>query len=549
MYKYIVSHNTSATINAITGEPVEIDTGTEKLFHDDTFVIDESDKIVLTSSPTRSAHEMPAVLCLKNNRTYGKTPNNKRHLYKCVPDDKHIPPFLVAYEMKNVGFSKVFANKYILIKFLSWTNANPHAIITNTIGDVDVLENYYEYQLHCHGLAHSIQPFIKTVASNLVSTRIPRVIPCEPQDACTIITIDPHGTRDYDDAISITPHSGGTTTVSVYIANVSACLDAYDLWGCIDTRVSTIYLPDKPRPMLPPRLSEHDCSLISGSSRVALTMDVLLCSETGAVLTVSFRNSYIMVSHNYVYEDPALLSSRMYTGLFELTNKMKPVIDSHELVAHWMWFMNCRIAEKMHDEYKTGIFRTATLTNDDVLPVAVKNWKNSVCKYVAFGASTVNHAVMGVDKYMHTTSPIRRLVDLLNMTQFQICMGVPLSDGASVFYNRWIKQIDYINEQMRAVRRVQTQCALLAVCSQNESIQCNDVYLFDKQAFDKQAFDKQAFDKQGLATFSVYLKSLNLMYKIRLNDSVNNGDTCNVSIVVFNDEDSLKKKIRLHKIN
>jgi len=227
----------------------------------------------------------------------------------------------------------------------------------------------------------------------------------------------------------------------------------------------------------------------------------------------------------------------MYSGLFELTNKMKPVIDSHELVAHWMWFMNCRIAEKMHDEYKTGIFRTATLTNDDVLPVAVKNWKNSVCKYVAFGASTINHAVMGVDKYMHTTSPIRRLVDLLNMTQFQICMGVPLSDGASAFYNRWVKQIDYINDQMRAVRRVQTQCALLVVCSQNEPIQCNDAYLFDKQAFDS-----------GLATFSIYLKPLNLIYKIRLNDSVNNGDICNVSIVVFNDEDSLKKKIRLHKI-
>ena len=539
MYKYVVSHSISGFINATTGQPAEIDDkiDTSKLFHNDLFVIDESCKIVLTETPTRLS-VIPAILCLRNNRTYGRVGN--KHLYKCIPDDKHLPPFLVAYEMKNVGFSKVFSNKYVLIRFLKWTELNPHANLTNTIGDVDVLENYYEYQLHCTKLAHTMQYFNKGVATALISTN-PIFIPAESRSGMKIMTIDPAGTRDFDDALSIVEQTDGSTTVSVYIANVVACLDAYNLWEYVVSKVSTIYLPDKSRPMLPHRLSEHECSLVCGLRRIALTMDVVICTNTGTVIDVSFKNTAIIVSRNYVYEESALLASREYRQLFEITNKMqtgvatKIATDSHELVAFWMGQMNRRIAEKMHDEYSVGIFRKATLLNNDVLPTAIKNWKNAVCEYVAFGAGDVRHGVLEVDKYIHITSPIRRLVDLLNMTKFQLCLGVPLSDSAPAFYNKWIDKLDYINDQMRSIRRVQTQCSLLAMCSASEAhIEC-DAYLFDKQT------------NNNAMMFSVYLKSLNLMYKIKIMDTeeVENGDIRRVRIIVFNDEDSLKKKVRL----
>jgi exoribonuclease R len=540
MYKYVVSHNTSGFINANTNEPAEIDEkiDTSKLFHNDLFVINESNQIVLTETPTRLS-VIPAILCLRNNRTYGRI--GDKHLYKCIPNDKHLPPFLVAYEMKNVGFSKVFSNKYVLIRFLKWTELNPHANLTNAIGDVDILENYYEYQLHCTKLALTMQYFNKGVATALISTN-PTFIPTESRAGMKIITIDPAGTRDFDDALSIVERTNGTTTVSVYIANVVACLDAYNLWEYV-SKVSTIYLPDKSRPMLPHRLSEHECSLVCGLRRIALTMDVALCTNTGTVLDVSFKNTAITVSHNYVYEETALLASREYRQLFEITNKMQTgtttgvATDSHELVAFWMGQMNRRIAEKMHDEHRTGIFRRATLLNNDILPTAIKNWKNSVCEYVAFGGD-VRHGVLEVDKYIHITSPIRRLVDLLNMTKFQLCLGVPLSISASAFYNKWIDKLDYINDQMRSVRRVQTQCSLLAMCSTSiEPIEC-DAYLFDKQTIN---------EPNKTLMFSVYLKSLNLIYKIKImgTEEVANGDIRRVRIIVFNDEDSLKKKVRL----
>jgi exoribonuclease R len=530
MYKYVLSHVEPGFINAITLKPVHLAIDSAKLFHGDTFVLDDSQQIVITSSPTREAKEMPAILCLQNNRTYGRANNNKR-LYKCVPDDKRIPAFLVAYEMKNVGFSKVFSNKYVLIKYENWKDANPTASLTNTIGDVDIAENYYEYQLHCKGLAHSIQPFVKAVASSLLNN--PTFIPSETRQGL-ILTIDPHGTKDFDDALSITEHADCTYTVSVYIANVTACLDAYGLWSHVD-RVSTIYLPNKPRPMLPPRLSEHDCSLVSGQKRIALTMDVL-CANNGDIIDVSFKNTTITVSRNYVYEEADLLATRDYRDLFRLTNRMQSINDSHELVAFWMTTMNRLIAEKMHDQYKTGIFRRATLCNNDVLPTEVKNWKNAVCEYVAFGTN-VRHDVMEIDKYMHITSPIRRIIDLLNMTKFQACIGVPLSAAAMAFYDKWSDRIDYINEQMRAIRMVQTQCSLLALCSSAETpIEC-DAYVFDKQNMNEET-----------CTFTVYLKSLNLMYKMKTTSVLENGDTTKVRVVLFNDEYSLKKKIRLQLI-
>lgn len=521
MYKY----KNQYVVNAITNEKIDIDpkVETNKLFYGDTFVIDESNKIVITSSVVRQAPEIPAVLCLRNNRTYGKQGN--KHLYKCVPDNKHLPPFLVPYEMKQIGFSKVFTNKYVLIKFVNWNELNPRAMLTNAIGDVDLLDNYYEYQLHCKGLSISIQSFIKQ--------SIPDQPPQKQQNGMPAITIDPHGTRDFDDAFSIVHLPEGNTKISVHIANVTSCLDTHQLWNYV-TRVSTIYLPNKTKPMLPPRLSEELCSLVQGKIRNVLTMDVLLDSDTGNVITTHFYCNQIIVSRNYVYEEPDLLALSEYQQLFQLTNKLQPITDSHELVAFWMGKMNTLVADKMYNDYNAGIFRRATLTNNDILPLAVKNWKNAVCEYTLIEPYSLNHELLGVDKYLHITSPIRRIVDLINMTLFLSKLGAPITEGAHQFCNKWMDQISYINEQMRAIRKVQTQCSLLALCSTGECIECN-AYLFDKQSIDEYT-----------DMFHVYLKSLNLMYKLKTTDlTIPSGITTQVRLVMFSDEDSIKKKIRL----
>ena len=78
-----------------------------KLFSNDVFNIDENDNIIIVHSSVRSSSPIPGVLVISDNKTYGRNKYN-RLLYKCIPDDSRLPPFLVPYEIKHVGFSKIF---------------------------------------------------------------------------------------------------------------------------------------------------------------------------------------------------------------------------------------------------------------------------------------------------------------------------------------------------------------------------------------------------------------------------------------------------------
>ena len=86
-------------------------------------------------------------------------------------------------------------------------------------------------------------------------------------------------------------------------------------------------------------------------------------------------------------------------------------------------------------------------------------------------------------KYTHITSPIRRLVDLLNMIKIQESLGfLNLSEDMNKFYDYWINNLDYINTAMRAIKKIQIDCNILNMCVNDKSIieKCYSGYLFDK---------------------------------------------------------------------
>ena len=136
-----------------------------KLFSNDVFSIlpnnnnNSTTSVNIVHSSIRTTTSMPGVLMIEGNKTFGR--KNGKLLYKCIPDDMRIPAFLVPYEIKNVGFSKVFVNLYVTFSFADWTDKHPHGILTSVIGSVDELDNFYEYQLHCKSLNASIQKFQK----------------------------------------------------------------------------------------------------------------------------------------------------------------------------------------------------------------------------------------------------------------------------------------------------------------------------------------------------------------------------------------------------
>ena len=115
------------------------------LFSGDVFSIDESKNITIKKSNVKLFPNLSGVLILKNNRTFGRNKGGKGKLmYKCIPDDKRIPIFLIPYEMRNVGFDKNFINLYVTFQFSEWEHtAHPIGSLTNIKSFEDKINDFF----------------------------------------------------------------------------------------------------------------------------------------------------------------------------------------------------------------------------------------------------------------------------------------------------------------------------------------------------------------------------------------------------------------------
>ena len=538
-----------------------------KLFSNDVFEFDDNNDIFIVHSSVRICTPLPCVLIVGDNKTYGRNKNGKL-LYKCIPDDIRLPPFLVPYEMKQVGFSKVFFNLYVTIEFINWADKHPHGRLNNVIGPVNILDNYYEYQLYCKSLNAPIQKFQKDVSKALekhtqndknyhdgiiksIKNKFPYIEDRTNPELWHIFTIDPKGSLDFDDGFSIRNIGDNIQQLSIYIANVTVWLDLFNLWNSFSQRISTIYLPDKKRPMLPTILSDCLCSLQEKVTRVAFVMDIFI--KNNEFLEIKFGNSFIKVFKNYYYEEENLINNEKYKQLFDTTKKLSKkfkyvnsIENSHEVVCYLMILMNYYCATEML-KYNTGIFRSTIVKKDyfvpDTIPDEVakfiKIWNSSAGQYVNGGDLSIKrHDVLDLDAYIHITSPIRRLVDLLNIIQLQKSIGIiTLTENAYNFYDKWVKELDYINTTMRSIRKVQCDCNLLHLCTNNEEI--------IKKEYDGYVFDK-INRNDGLFQYMVFLPELKLSSRITLSDNFENFENKKFMLYLFNNKEKFKQKIRLH---
>jgi len=540
-----------------------------KLLTNDVFSLDDHGKPKLLHSSIRTTDSIPGVLILKNNKTYGReNKKNGKLLYKCVPDDMRLPSFLVPYEIKNMGFSKVFINLYVTFQFKEWTDKHPHAILSQTIGSVDALDNFYEYQLYCKSLNASIQKFTKDTSKALkasshdafiknISKKYSTIENRTDNTVWKVFTIDPESSLDYDDAFSVRTLETGIQQLSIYISNVTIWMDVLDLWDSFSRRISTIYLPDRKRPMLPTILSDCLCSLQSGCTRLAFVMDIFIDAE-GEILEFKYSNCTINVFKNFAYEEPDLLKNPEYSILMDVTKRLSykykyisNVRNSHEIVCYLMILMNYQTAKEMLKN-KNGIFRSTIMRRDISVPEYlpedvskfIKIWNSSAGQYIDASilaeGQTIAHDLLEMDAYIHITSPIRRLVDLLNIIQFQQNSGIiQLSANSDKFYRKWLSELDYINTAMRSIRRVQNDCSLLHLCSTSPEIM--------GRTYEGYAFDK-IIRNDGLYQFVVFLPELKLTSRVVLRDNLENYEKSNYKLYLFHDEEKFKKKIRLQLI-
>jgi exoribonuclease R len=525
-------------------KPCDISPIDSKLFDGD--IILPSGELVI--SKVRNLAQITGILILDDGKTYGRTANGKRLFYRCIPDNNVLPVFLVPYDMK-LGFSKDVKNKYVLFRFDAWTSKHPSGILIETIGDVTDLGCYYEYQIHRLELNDSITRFSNKTRKlfggsdeNLLITKIIennnyKIVNRLYAD---VITIDPVGCVDIDDGFScVTNAQTGVTTMSIYIANVSIWMNEFDLWHDI-SRVSTIYLPDNRRTMLPAILSDNLCSLLENTHRIVFCMDVDISSDGQVIGEPRFSNATICVKTNHSYDSPKMMRDPHYIRAMEITKKINPNIrDSHELIEYWMVFMNAA-SGKYLAEQGTGVFRNVRLKEhksssfeNPNTQTFFNNWDNITSDYSAFGTST-RHDTLGLEWYAQITSPIRRLVDVINQTALLKVLGIS-SASADQFINKWIGQIDQLDLKMKQIRRVQNDCEIMRTCY-NKPDQIDSGIVFDEVSID------------GTYKYKVYLENLRVISYIKSKIQLKLYSKHAFRIFLFVDESDRNRKIRLERI-
>jgi exoribonuclease R len=304
--------------------------------------------------------------------------------------------------------------------------------------------------------------------------------------------------------------------------------------------------------MLPAVLSDDLCSLHAGQVRFALFMDIYLTDD--GIGKIEYGNAFIKLRRNFCYEEPDLLIDPDYTKLLWLCRWLTPkykyvdsIDDSHDVVSYLMILMNYYCAKELLDA-KTGIFRSSYVTRDVAVPECVpadvgkfiKIFNSSRSQYVSCSSDTSHH-MLNLEAYIHMTSPIRRLVDLLNMIEFQRIKGLAvLSDEAYTFYSSWIDKLDYINLTTKTIRRVQNDCDLLHLCTNNTDVMEReyDGYLFNKTVSDEGSFQ-----------YSVFLPELKMTSRIIIADGELEFSSRRFKLFLFKNEENFKRKIRIHPLH
>ena len=524
-----------------------------KLFHNDVFTYSESNIHIIHSNVRTFQHHC-GVLVLQGNKTYGKASKGRMY-YKCIPNDRTLPVFLIPYELK-IGFSKNHLNKYVTFKFVSWEQKHPYGCLTESFGNVDNFASFCTYQLWTKQLVYSISSLQKQVKSGLKQMNEEKLVQymlessnykIDDKRTINVYSIDPYGSKDLDDAFSIHQINETQLSIGIYIANVALMLDCYNLWEHLTSRVSTIYLHEERHTMLPEILSDNLCSLLENKDRFAFTMEFVFDTQQKTVLedSILFYNSLVNVKRNYVYEEEALLINSEYNRLFQITQTLDcDVHDSHDVVSYWMIYMNSQCAKQLYLK-QCGVFRKMEIKThkehayigNKELQQTLSLWNNVASNYVLYNnQDCFHHDLLKVDSYVQITSPIRRLVDVMNQIYFlSNILHISFENPCIMFMEKMEQNIERINQDMKSIRKVQSECDLLYMCIHNEELMNSNVdgFIIDKVLHD------------NLYHYVVYIQILKKITYFKHSNDLPIHSFQTFKLFLFDRENNGHRKIRL----
>jgi ribonuclease R len=271
----------------------------------------------------------------------------------------------------------------------------PVARITRRIGNADNARDVTEALMLEYGLERRFPGKVENYAREAAESTddFPRK---DLLDLPTF-TMDPHGAKDFDDAISAA-REGGQIRVWVHIADVSSFVRQGDP---VDKearrRATSVYVPNMVEPMLPESLSNGACSLVPGEPRRAVTAELVYDGDE--CVEASFYRSLIRSDARLTYEqvdeifagraeaealwrEPLALAREVSAALqayrerkkalevessepsFEFDKTGAPTeihaehqTESHRVIEHLMIAANEAVARFLQDKHQPALFR------------------------------------------------------------------------------------------------------------------------------------------------------------------------------------------------
>ncbi len=310
----------------------------------------------------------------------------EKHYAFLLTDDRFMPcDIFIPKDMLKGGKNGDKA----IVKLMEWPpeSKNPVGKVVDILGKVGENDAEMNAILAEFGLPYTYPAAVEQAAERLEVGITPEEIASrEDFRGITTFTIDPDDAKDFDDALSIRPLSGGLWEVGVHIADVSHYVTEGSV---IDKeafkRATSIYLVDRTIPMLPERLCNFLCSLRPGEDKLAYSV-IFTMNDKAEVKNFRIARTVINSNRRFCYDEvqaiikngegeyyaeierlntlaQTMRAKRFAAGAidfqqaevhFHLDESGKPVSvyfsesnESHQLIEEFMLLANRTVAEKI----------------------------------------------------------------------------------------------------------------------------------------------------------------------------------------------------------
>lgn len=251
-----------------------------------------------------------------------------------------------------------------------------------------------------------------------------------------IISVDPEGCKDIDDAIQLIEDEN-SYKIYIHISDPSSFIPINSQLDMeLKNRNSSLYV-DNVYHMMPQILSTDIISLIENKERRSYTCKIKILKNSVDLNNIEFEfyKSNIIVEKNLSYEifDKEYKQNEYYKKIYDVGFELYKILnlkedyDSHKMIEAYMILCNICAAKKC-------IIKRSTNDSDSIY--------NTITEYVL---ENKEHKIIG-NYYTHFTSPIRRYVDLI--------VHRLIFNPDSYKMDELYKIVEYINKKNKILKKV-----------------------------------------------------------------------------------------------